>query len=64
VSGTSDHFADEFGFLEFKSVGEPAADNVDVVLDRKATKSWSIAPKEQIEQPTKALQLACFLLID
>ena len=46
-------------FREFyKSEREPAADNADVVLDSKATKSASITPEEQIETAYQALQSA------
>src|SRR5271166_5759957 len=46
-------------FREFyKSEREPAADNTDVVLDRKGTISASTTPEEQIETAFQALQAA------
>jgi restriction system protein len=46
-------------FREFyKSEREPAADNADVVLDSKVTKSGSVTPEEQIETAYQALHSA------
>jgi restriction system protein len=46
-------------FREFyKSEREPAADNTDVMLDGKGTKSGSITPEEQIEAAYQALHSA------